>query len=136
MGFSVEYRNECAECGSIWISENYGEYCTECPTEEPEPETEETTSGKRDISAGNFPPEPKDTYNTRHGRQFEEMRQRALERDGYECQSCGISNSEHIKDPELFGGGLHVHHKTPTTDGGTHDLDNLVTLCADCHLDN
>lgn len=27
----------------------------------------------------------------------------------------------------------HVHHRLPTSQGGTHDLDNLVALCARHH---
>ena len=28
-----------------------------------------------------------------------------------------------------------VHHKVPVEHGGLHFLDNLVTLCADCHVE-
>ena len=72
-------------------------------------------------------------YDSRHGSEFQEAREVALERAGYECQSCGISNEQHIKRDDLFGGGLHVHHKTATSEGGTHAQENLVVVCADCH---
>ena len=32
--------------------------------------------------------------------------------------------------PGECGGGLHVHHLRRRSQGGTHDLENLVTLCA------
>lgn len=51
-------------------------------------------------------------------------RKRALQRDRGQCQSCGLKD-------EL----VHVHHKTPRSKGGTNRLDNLVTLCPQCHAD-
>ncbi|MFJ8041197.1 HNH endonuclease [Kitasatospora sp. NPDC096147] len=48
-------------------------------------------------------------------------RSRALARDRFTCQLCG-SRSE-----------LEVDHKTPVAQGGTWELDNLVTLCRSCH---
>jgi hypothetical protein len=45
-----------------------------------------------------------------------------LRRDGYQCQGCGVD-----------GCRLHVHHVIPRSDGGTDDIDNLQTLCPDCH---
>ena len=27
----------------------------------------------------------------------------------------------------------HVHHITPLSEGGTHDFDNLMSLCQSCH---
>jgi len=49
------------------------------------------------------------------------QRERALERDGYICQVCGSRES------------LIVHHMVPIRMGGTHSLDNLMTLCRSCH---
>lgn len=49
-------------------------------------------------------------------------RKRVLRRDSFECQNCGVSNTT-----------LHVHHETPISQGGGHELSNLVTVCADCH---
>lgn len=42
-------------------------------------------------------------------------------RDGYACVRCGATRE------------LHVHHRVALSDGGTHDLTNLVTLCSRCH---
>ena len=41
-------------------------------------------------------------------------------RDRHTCQGCG----DH---------GHHVDHITPLAEGGTHDPDNLQTLCTSCH---
>jgi hypothetical protein len=55
---------------------------------------------------------------------WENERQHALIRDGYSCVECGYS-----------GGRLHVHHIIPRSNGGTDHVDNLKTLCPDCHAD-
>lgn len=63
-----------------------------------------------------------------YGPNWENQRQRARQRDGYRCQVCGIleNNRSH-----------HVHHRTPfrffTTFLQANQLENLVTLCPDCH---
>jgi 5-methylcytosine-specific restriction endonuclease McrA len=51
-----------------------------------------------------------------------------LERDNYTCQECG-----RVGKSGKGGYSLHVHHKMPVRLGGTHTLDNLVTVCASCH---
>ncbi len=55
-------------------------------------------------------------------RDYHLLRQRVLERDGWRCQNCGSP-----KD-------LHVHHLEKRSKLGDDDLDNLITLCATCHL--
>lgn len=64
----------------------------------------------------------------------EKTRQEALERDGYECVVCGISNQEH---KEKYNQGLHIHHVHRAGDFESRDesdvLSNLVTLCGVDH---
>lgn len=48
-----------------------------------------------------------------------------LTRDAYRCQYCGAPA------PEVR---LHVDHIIPVIDGGSDDMDNLVTACQDCNL--
>ena len=50
-----------------------------------------------------------------------------FERDRYTCQVCGAQP----KQRRL--GKLHAHHIIPLHAGGHHSLDNLTTLCVDCH---
>lgn len=61
-------------------------------------------------------------------------RKRALERDGYQCQVCGMSREEH---QEEYGRDLEVHHIRPARSfddsEDAHDLHNLVVLCMSCH---
>ena len=49
------------------------------------------------------------------------MRNQVLERDGWRCQECGS-----IKD-------LQVHHMKPRGQLGGDVMDNLITVCANCH---
>ncbi len=46
----------------------------------------------------------------------------ALRRDGFRCVRCGSPDD------------LTMHHRVKKADGGATELDNLETLCADCHL--
>lgn len=48
-----------------------------------------------------------------------------LERDGRRCRYCGTNAPDTV---------LHVDHVKSKKDGGTDDLTNLVTACADCNL--
>lgn len=49
------------------------------------------------------------------------LRKEVLRRDGNRCVQCGNTNR------------LEVDHIINIANGGTHNLDNLQTLCADCH---
>lgn len=54
-------------------------------------------------------------------------RHECLERDKYICQDCGAKeNSDRIHPHE-------VHHIVPIYRGGTNQLENLITLCHECH---
>jgi hypothetical protein len=56
--------------------------------------------------------------------EWDDQRNAALFRDHHTCQECGDG------DP-----WLHVHHEIPRSEGGTDHLNNLVSLCPDCHAD-
>lgn len=59
-----------------------------------------------------------------------DVRDRALERDDYECQQCGAG-------PEEIGQNPDVHHVVPIRSfddpQDAHRLDNVVCLCRACH---
>lgn len=54
--------------------------------------------------------------------EYEALRRQVLERDGWRCQSCGCQRD------------LHVHHVTSRSQLGHDASENLITLCAACHL--
>jgi hypothetical protein len=62
--------------------------------------------------------------------EWRKRREEALDRDNYTCQECsepvGESANPHVKD-------AHVHHEEAKADGGSDALDNLTTLCSECH---
>ena len=53
---------------------------------------------------------------------YSNAREHALVRDKYTCQCCGKKNCR-----------VEVHHIVFRRDGGSDNLENLITLCEDCH---
>ncbi|OTF07708.1 HNH endonuclease [Halorubrum sp. SD612] len=58
---------------------------------------------------------------------WDERRRKVYSRDNYTCQQCGARGGS-SGDTEL-----HAHHLTPRSEGGSDSLDNLQTLCVNCH---
>ncbi len=56
-------------------------------------------------------------------------RRKVLRRDDYVCQGCGLCSTR--VDDVRFD----VDHVVPKSDGGSHALDNLQTLCPRCHAE-
>lgn len=54
------------------------------------------------------------------------MRHEVFKRDNYTCVECGATKED--------GAILHIDHIIPVSKGGTDELTNLQTLCADCNL--
>jgi len=62
-------------------------------------------------------------------------KEKALERDGYRCVGCGISEEEH---KGIKGRGLYTHHVNGEGRGNStpdNRLENLITLCGKCHYE-
>lgn len=53
------------------------------------------------------------------------IRFEVFKRDHFTCAYCGAHPPTAI---------LHVDHIDPVSNGGTNDLDNLVTSCSDCNI--
>lgn len=70
-----------------------------------------------------------------YGPRWDHQREKALRRDQYRCQRCGMIDPDH---QDLYQRGLNVHHKIPyrefTEDKEAHRLDNLISLCVSCHM--
>lgn len=58
------------------------------------------------------------------------LRQAVLQRDNYMCQATGFGEG---LPAEVALAVLQIHHKVPVADGGTNDIDNLITLSQDPH---
>ena len=58
----------------------------------------------------------------RGGRPWRRLRDKVFLRDNYTCRSCGQVTMD-----------LECDHIINTAKGGTDDLDNLQSLCIDCH---
>jgi DEAD/DEAH box helicase domain-containing protein len=63
-----------------------------------------------------------------YGPDWQALRRKVRERDGYRCQNCGARET---------GAEHHVHHKVPfrqfASTAQANALDNLTTLCPPCH---
>jgi 5-methylcytosine-specific restriction enzyme A len=57
----------------------------------------------------------------RHAAAHRRFAKAVKERDGYRCQRCDGTER------------LVAHHVKPLQEGGTHHVDNGITLCAACH---
>lgn len=60
----------------------------------------------------------------RYGRVWKRIRDRYVSRHPL----CELCQSKGILVP-----AEEVHHKVPLSEGGTHDEDNLISLCKSCH---
>ena len=78
-------------------------------------------------------------YLQARGEAWDKARMRALVRDDFTCQY------DHLNLTPIEGGCnannrenrlrfLHVHHIHERINGGTHDLDNLITICRAHHI--
>ena len=56
-------------------------------------------------------------------RAWQKLRTATRHRDHNQCTNCGTTTN------------LTVHHITPKRNGGTDTLDNLTTLCRNCHTE-
>lgn len=72
------------------------------------------------------------TYLQNKGPHWEKQRMRALVRDNFICQNHQLGKENCQEDRLRF---IHIHHIIPRIQGGTHDLDNLLTICRAHHED-
>lgn len=69
-----------------------------------------------------------------YGSNWREKRRKCRKRDGYKCQSCGVSEEDYRKEHDI---SLDVHHIIPRKEfdkvEDSNRLDNLILLCRKCH---
>ena len=68
----------------------------------------------------------KSTYG-QYGTGWRAIRHLVYLRDDCTCKGCG---KKMVPNKKKFD----VHHKIPFSDGGSNDLNNLITLCRSCHM--
>lgn len=80
-------------------------------------------------------PSWKGGYQQKYGSNWKRNKRKARERDGYQCQGCGINQDRYRAET---GWKLDVHHIVPAREFETPEqasrLSNLVTLCRSCHI--
>lgn len=64
------------------------------------------------------------------GKEWDETKLKARNRDKFKCQECGMTEDDHIK---RYNSPLHVHHINPYRYSKNNSLENLKTLCVGCH---
>ena len=67
-------------------------------------------------------------------------RRRVFRRDNYRCQKCGLvgwpsrcTSGSYVHPTAIDGVYLSIDHITPRSKGGSHDEENLRTLCTTCN---
>lgn len=58
----------------------------------------------------------------RYGDDWDDIRYMVYRRDNFTCQECKKNNLK-----------LDVHHIVPYLDGGSNEINNLISLCKSCH---
>ncbi len=53
------------------------------------------------------------------------LRRKTFERDNFTCKKCGLEDKRAIK--------IEAHHIAPLCCGGKDEIENMITLCSDCH---
>lgn len=76
-------------------------------------------------------------YDRDYGDGWNEAKRKAVRKKcGFECYLCGMTQEEHKSE---FRAVLPVHHIVPyrrmESDSEANDMENLVALCAECHMD-
>ena len=69
--------------------------------------------------------------NARGGWDWPVIKAQVLDRDGRRCQDA---RPQSVRFPDC-GGDLEVDHIIPLSEGGTNDLDNLITRCRRHHAE-
>jgi len=118
---------DCEQCGSQYQEYNYREsrsrYCSkDCFYE----------GHGEEFSGENHPRYT--GYGGYYGSDWNEQREKVLERDNHRCRACGMTQEQH---KQRYSKSLEVHHVVPLRKFDdpidANSLGNLVTACMGCH---
>lgn len=121
----------CENCGKEFEEYPYrndGRYCSErCYRE-----------ASRDLFAGENNPVWRGGRVDYYGPNWEEQREKALDRDNHTCQQCGTPADDMSRSPDVHHkkrlGWFKEEYDSPEWYERGNRLDNLVTLCPSCHM--
>lgn len=117
--YKRDIESTCEWCGDSYTARRYREDSTRFCSQEC------MVKWRSQEYSGEDHPRWKDNGNYYRGPNWHRQREKARERDDYECQNCGS-----VKQ-------LQVHHITPYESFDDYEeanrLQNLITLCTSCH---
>lgn len=119
----------CTNClGDVQNAENYTEIFNTSENKEAD-ETE--NMGNEDI-VDDFVSVPyTDFYPYGYPPDWDTRRKVVYERDDYTCQECGVQSGPYREGDAIE---LHAHHIKPISHEPDHRLNNIITLCENCHF--
>lgn len=121
---------QCKNCGDEfrrYAPKNDCEYCTEeCYRE-----------AAKDLFAGKKNPVWRGGWTHYYGANWDEQREKALERDNHTCQDCGKHADDMPRSPDVHHkkrlGWFKEEYDEPRWWQEGNKVENLVTLCPKCH---
>lgn len=121
----------CENCGDEFEEYPYRNdcrYCSEACYRE----------ASKEIFAGDGNPVWRGGRVDNYGPNWEEQRERALERDGHTCQECGMHADDMDRSPDVHHkkrlGWFKEEYDAPEWYEKGNRLENLITLCVSCHM--
>ena len=108
--------------GAVMMAAYYNDCLIPKPTRKPKPAK---VSKLRPIGGAELAFDPDHKYAHRQAPKYGRVVAAVYRRDHYTCRACGLVDTS--------GRRLTPHHGVPRADGGEDTLENMYTLCDDCH---
>lgn len=120
----------CQNCGSEFKEypyRNENMYCSESCYRE----------AATDLFAGEDNPAWRGGWEAYYGPNWDDQREKAIERDDWQCQDCGKHADDMDRSPDVHHkkriGWFREEYDSPEWWERANRLENLVTLCPSCH---
>jgi len=126
-GATIDY--DCLNCGDTFrdLEIRNREYCSKSCYRE----------ASKELFAGENNPVWRGGWDWYYGPNWDEQREKAIERDNHECQRCGAPESDMDRSPDVHHikriGWFKEEYERPDWWVRGNKLENLVTLCRQCH---